>query len=98
MKISSKLWLAVFLLALLSPLGLVLPALFKAGGPFGEARLPGGWHAPLTDYAPGGSEGKGLAQLSWGYIFSAAAGVVCIAAVFMLFGRFLTKRGGSDVS
>ncbi len=36
MKISSKLWLGILILALLSPLGIIIPEYFKAGSAWGE--------------------------------------------------------------
>jgi hypothetical protein len=36
MKITTKLWIGLAVLILLSPLGLLLPELFKAGGAWGE--------------------------------------------------------------
>jgi cobalt/nickel transport protein len=36
MKITTKLWIGLGVLILLSPLGLLLPTLFKAGGAWGE--------------------------------------------------------------
>lgn len=52
MKTIVKLWIFVAILALLSPLGLVLPELFKAGAAWGEwgtEELPG-----LVGYIPAG--------------------------------------------
>jgi len=57
MRTSAKIWLGVGALALLSPLGLVLPERFKAGGAWGE------WGADemerLVGYVP-----QGLKHLS----------------------------------
>lgn len=36
MKITTKLWIGILLLTLLSPLGLILPEYFKAGSAWGE--------------------------------------------------------------
>ena len=52
MKIATKLWIALGVLILLSPLGLILPEHFKAGSAWGE------WGADemekLVGYIPGG--------------------------------------------
>lgn len=52
MKLTAKLWIGIGILALLSPLGLLLPERFKAGSAWGE------WSADdmrtLTGYVPGG--------------------------------------------
>lgn len=54
MKVIAKLWIGVGLLVLFSPLGLILPAYFKAGGSWGE------WDADkmkgLVGYMPQGLE------------------------------------------
>jgi cobalt/nickel transport protein len=60
MKITTKLWLGILILALLSPLGLLLPECFRAGDAWGE------WGADsfpeMVGYVP-----QGLARLadSW---------------------------------
>jgi len=76
MKITTKLWLGILLLALISPLGLILPAYFKAGPPFGESKLLVLWKAPMPDYSFGAKEGCWLWQSSLAYIISAAAGII----------------------
>lgn len=57
MKITTKLWIGMAVLAVLSPLGLILPEYFKAGSAWGE------WGADeiqaLVGYIP-----NGLAKLS----------------------------------
>lgn len=57
MRIITKLWIAVVILVLLCPLGLIVPAYFKAGTPWGE------WGIEeikrLSGYIP-----KGLERLS----------------------------------
>lgn len=57
MKTTQKLWLGILVLAILSPLGLILPYYFKAGSAWGE------WGSEEVDglvgYIP-----KGLAKLS----------------------------------
>ena len=57
MKITTKLWIGIAVLIILSPLGLILPERFKAAGAWGE------WSAEeiqkFVGYIP-----KGLAKLS----------------------------------
>ncbi len=57
MKITTKLWIGIFVLIILSPLGLILPGHFKAGAAWGE------WGVEemqkLVGYIP-----RGLAKLS----------------------------------
>ena len=54
MKATAKLWMGIVVLIILSPLGLIIPAHFKAGSAWGE------WSAgeirKLVGYAPGGLE------------------------------------------
>ena len=89
MKIISKLWIFIGVLIVLSPLGLLLPAHFKAGSAWGMGKL---WSAPLPDYAFKGWENKPIADLSLAYIFSAIIGIlICVCVVFIL-GKFLSKK------
>jgi len=100
MKTISKLWLLIAILAVLTPLGIILPELFKAGGAWGE------WSAEemrgLVGYIP-----KGLERLSslWNapipdyasnskisYIVSAVLGVTLVAILLFLVGKFLGKK------
>jgi len=107
-------WIALGLLALLSPLGLIVPDHFKAGSAWGEwgaeemtslvgyvpnglSRLSAFWNAPMPDYAFHGWESKDLAHLSVAYIVSALLGIVVIALVFALLGRFITKGDSQSV-
>lgn len=57
MKLSTKLWIGIAVLIVLSPLGLIIPGLFKAGSAWGE------WGTDeikeLVGYVP-----KGLEKLS----------------------------------
>lgn len=57
MKVTSKLWIGVIILAVLSPLGLLLPEYFKAGDAWGEWGSDG--LQELVGYVP-----KGLEKLS----------------------------------
>lgn len=54
MKTTTKLWLGILLLAVLSPLGLALPAHFKAGAAWGEWGID--QIKNLVGYIPGGLE------------------------------------------
>jgi len=109
MKTTTKLWIGIGVLILLSPLGLILPAYFKAGDAWGEwgtdafkelvGYIPKGleklsslWSAPIPDYAFKGWEEKGLAGLSLAYIASAIIGILAVACIIFLIGKFLTKK------
>ena len=94
MKTTAKLWIGIGILALLSPLGLILPERFKAGDAWGEwglEKLSSLWSAPFSDYALNGQQNKGLCQLSLGYIASAVIGILVIVCLAMLLGGFLSK-------
>lgn len=94
MKTTAKLWIGIGILALLSPLGLILPERFKAGPAWGEwglEKFSSLWHAPFSDYAFKGQQDNGLCQLGLGYIASAIIGILVIACAVMLLGRFLSK-------
>ncbi len=109
MKTTTKLWIGIGVLILLSPLGLILPAYFKAGDAWGEwgadvfkelvGYIPKGleklsslWSAPLPDYAFKGWEEKGLGGLSFAYIASAIIGILVVACVIFLIGKFLSRK------
>ncbi|MDD5618632.1 MAG: PDGLE domain-containing protein [Candidatus Omnitrophica bacterium] len=109
MKTTTKLWIGLGIFILLSPLGLMLPELFKAGDAWGEwgtdgikelvgyiprglEKLSSFWNAPMPDYAFKGWEEKGLGNLSFSYIISAVLGIIIIAAVIFLLGKFISKK------
>jgi hypothetical protein len=94
MKLTDKLWIGITVLIVLSPLGLLLPQHFKAGGAWGESpKLSGLWHAPIPDYTFKGWEEKGLPLLSFAYIISAAIGVLIVVLLVLIIGKILTKKG-----
>lgn len=78
MKTINKLWILVMVLAIISPLGIIIPRYFKSGPAWGEARLSSLWNAPLQDYGSGNA----------GYIFSAIIGIALIAGVMLIIGKF----------
>lgn len=91
MKTTTKLWIGIGILAVLSPLGLILPKLFHASNSW-EKKFLSLWNAPMPDYAPKGWEGKGLSHLSVGYFLSSLVGVVVTVLVVLLLGRVLSKK------
>ncbi|MHB1417020.1 MAG: PDGLE domain-containing protein [Chloroflexota bacterium] len=101
-KLNMKaLWLALGLLIVISPLGLLAQggAWAEWGGdelagivgfvPAGLAHFGETWAAPLPDYALSGAEPN------LGYIASGVLGVVAVVAVTWLLGRWLTRRGAN---
>ena len=104
-KLPAKLWIGLAVLALLSPLGIYLPAKFAAGAAWGE------WGADeiksLIGYLP-----KGLEKFSalWSaplpdyafkgggrnaaYIISALLGIALCVLATVIIGRFCAKKSG----
>jgi hypothetical protein len=108
-KSQKKLWIGLLVMALLTPLGIILPQLFNAGAAWGE------WGVDkleqLLGYAP-----QGLKKLSdlWkapvpnysfggrdasmalqiiSYVASGVLGVLAVALVVYLITRFAAKNG-----
>jgi hypothetical protein len=105
-----KMWIGIIILIALTPIGLILPELFKAGGAWGE------WGADeiekIVSYIP-----EGLKRLSefwnspipdytfsgWeagvksytGYILSGIIGVALVIGVSFLIGKFLARKDGN---
>jgi len=92
MKTTIKFWIGIAILAILSPLGLIIPAYFKAGPASGEWGKGGSWKAPMPNYAFKGWEEKSMPQLSFAYIISALLGVGIIAAAAFILGKILSKK------
>lgn len=105
-----RLWIALGILILLAPIGLILPELFKAGGAWGE------WGVDeikdIAGYVPEGLKriselwtapipdyaftgwDKGVKSLI-AYIVSGLIGVVIVVAVSYVLGKIL-KRGNDE--
>lgn len=61
--------------------------------PQGLKKLSSFWNAPIPDYAFKGWEEKGLPQLSFAYIISAALGIIITVIAVLLIGRILARKG-----
>ena len=92
MKLTTKLWIGILALVILSPLGLILPAYFKSGSKW-EIRLAGAWKAPLADYSLGPQQNSCPLNSSLGYIISGIIGVGITVLIVLFIGRKLTKKG-----
>lgn len=108
MTTTKKLWIVIGILVLLSPLGLILPALFGAGGAWGEWSLEE--VKKLVGYAPKGMEKlsrlwksplqnyavpgqrDGLLHGSLGYIVAAVVGIAVTAGIAYLLAKILGRR------
>ncbi len=61
--------------------------------PRGLAKLSSLWNAPMPDYAFKGWESRGsLSYLSLSYIISAVAGILVVAGMILLIGKFLSRK------
>ena len=103
-----KMWIGVGVLVLLTPLGLILPSLFKAGGAWGE------WGVDeietIAGFVPAGmrrlaetwksplrnyglpNQSTGLLNESLGYVMTAIIGVAFTAAIMYLLTKLLIKK------
>ncbi len=106
-----KLWIGIGILALLSPLGLIIPALFGAGGAWGEWGLEE--VKKLVGYIPAGmqrlahtwkspmpdytlsGQKPGLAGQSIGYVLSAIAGIAITAGAVYIIIKLLGRKNGT---
>ncbi len=60
--------------------------------PKGLEKFSSLWSAPISDYAFKNWQGKGLLQLSLGYILSAAVGIIAVIALMWLITKMLIKK------
>lgn len=108
---TKKLWIGIGILALLSPLGLIIPALFGAGGAWGEWGLE--QVEKLVGHAPEGmkrlsnlwkapmpgyatpGQGQGLFREGVGYMLSATLGIALTAGLAYLLAKALSRKKGT---
>lgn len=110
MNITKKLWLGIGILALISPLGIIIPKWFGAGGgAWGEWGIDEIHKA--AGFVPEGMKrlagawkaplpnyalpGKGLAFESFGYVLSAIIGIALIIVVMYIITKFLGRNDGA---
>ncbi len=60
--------------------------------PHGFMKLSSMWGAPMPDYAFKNWEGRPLAQLGIAYVISAIVGILVVAGIVLLVGRFLSRK------
>jgi len=108
MSNEKKLWLGIGILVLLSPLGIILPSLFKAGGAWGEWGLEE--IKNVAGFVPEGmkrladvwkaplpdygipGQGRGLLAESVGYLCTAFIGVAFTAGIMYLVSKLLGRK------
>jgi cobalt/nickel transport protein len=104
-----RLWIGLLVLALLTPLGIILPERFRAGGAWGEWK-PGELEK-LVGYMPEGlkrlaglwkapvrdyafgGEGASMAVQIMSYVASGLIGILAIGLVIYLIARIIVKNG-----
>lgn len=112
MNTIKKLWIGIGILLLLSPLGLIIPAVFHAGGAWGE------WGPEeiekIVGFAPPGmkrlaelwkaplpdyavpGQGEGLPAEGIGYVLTGIVGVVATAGVMYLLAKMVARKNGAE--
>ena len=111
MKAYRGLWAAILAMALLSPLGLYLPELMRAGAAWGEWGLEK--IQKIAGFVPEGmkrlariwkaplsdyavpGQSRGLAGESWGYVLTGIIGVAVTAGVMYLLVKLLGRKNGT---
>ena len=108
LQMKKKLWIGIIILALLTPLGIILPEKFNAGDAWGE------WSADtigeLLGFVPVklkensdiwkapvpdynlGSEDSSFLVQALSYIFSAIIGIIIIILIMLGFRKFIIKN------
>jgi len=108
MSTMKKLWIGIGILALLSPLGVILPKMFGAEGAWGEWGLQE--IEKVAGFVPAGmkrlaetwkaplpdytlpGQGKGLVIESFGYAVVAIIGVAFTAGLMYLLAKLLVRK------
>ena len=111
-KTDQKLWIGVGILALLSPLGIIIPNYLGAGGAWGEWTLD--QIEKMSGFAPEGmkrmadawkapminyavpGQAAGPVHSSLGYIVAAITGISATAGLMYLITRLLVRKDGSS--
>ncbi len=107
-RLEKKLWLWLFVMALLSPLGIILPGKFGAEGAWGEwgadalekllGYIPGGLKRTADIWAAPirnytfGGEGALISTRIVSYIVSAFIGIVLVWVIVLIISRLLFKH------
>ncbi len=112
MTMTKKLWIGIGVLIVLSPLGVILPNWFGAGGAWGEWGLDE--IAKEAGFIPEGmkrlaelwkaplpdyglpGQGEALASQSLGYVITAVIGVAFVAGMMYLLTKLLVRKNGAD--
>jgi PDGLE domain-containing protein len=111
MTTTKKLWIAIGVLIFLSPLGIIIPQWFGAGGAWGEWSLSE--IENIAGFVPEGLKriagiwkaplpdyslpvgSKGLAVESIGYMLSAVVGIALIAGIMYIISKLLVRKNSA---
>ncbi len=112
MNTTKKLWIGIGILALLVPLGLIIPKYFGAGGAWGEWGLDE--IEEMFGFVPEGmkrlaetwkapmtnytvpGQGRGFVSGGLGYILAGIIGIAATVGVVYLIAKLLVRRSGSS--
>ncbi|MGE5173071.1 MAG: PDGLE domain-containing protein [Betaproteobacteria bacterium] len=107
-----RLWIGIGILVLLSPLGIIIPSYFGAGGAWGEWGLD--QIEKLVGFVPEGmkrishawkapmtnyavpGQGQGLIHGGLGYFVAAIVGISATAGLVYLLAKLLVRKNGSS--
>lgn len=107
-----KMWIGIGILALLSPLGIIVPKWFGAGGAWGEWGLDE--IEKITGFVPAGmkrlaetwkaplsdyavpGQGRGLPGESLGYILTGIIGIAFTGGAMYILAKLLARKKKSD--
>ncbi len=107
-----KLWIGIGILVLLSPLGIIIPAYFGAGGAWGEWSLE--QIEKITGFAPEGmkrtagiwkapmanyavpGQGQGPVHSGIGYFLTAVIGIALTAGFMYLLAKLIARKNGTS--
>jgi hypothetical protein len=107
-----RLWMGIGILIILSPLGIIIPAYFGAGGAWGEWSLE--QIEKIAGFVPEGmkrmagvwkapmtnyavpGQGQGPAHSGIGYFFAAVIGIAVTASLVYLLAKILARKNGTS--
>ncbi len=108
----TKLWIAICILALLSPIGVIVPRLLGAGGAWGEWGLDE--VEKIAGFVPEGmrrlaekwkapmpdyglpGQGKGLMGEGLGYVLAGVVGILLVAGAMYALARLLGRKNDKE--
>ena len=107
-----KLWIGIGILVVLSPLGIIIPAYFGAGGAWGEWSLD--QIEKIAGFVPEGmkrtarvwkapmtnyavpGQGQGPTHSGIGYVLTVVIGIAVTAGIVYLLAKILARKNGTS--